>query len=500
MGKVYLVGAGPGNPKLITVRGMELLQLCDAVVYDRLASNELLDYVKPNCIKIYVGKQAGHHSKQQEEINEILVDCAKQYDNVVRLKGGDPFVFGRGGEEIEALHQHEIEYEAVPGITSAIAVPECAGIPVTHRGISRSFHVITGHTKKEDGLPDCDYPTLSKLNGTLVFLMGLGNLKTIVSELISHGKSSKTPAAVIYAGTTKNQIVVRDTLENIVKEAEKSKMMSPAVIIIGETAAFDYRSINKLLPKKIGVTATKVLREKLETKLEALGAVTYRLCDMEIVPTDALGLLDQELLELSHYQWILFTSQNGVSLFFERLKKQNVDIRNLSSKKIAVLGSGTAKALEEYGIRADFIPSKYTVSALARELSQVIDKKETVLIPRAAKGSRELIKIFKENGISFQDIPIYDVAGRMTEQIEAVNQMDCLIFVSSSGVRAFFEELNKKKILLSNHVKIACIGEVTSETVREVQKEANIIASTYNTEGLVEAVKNYFDKNGEEDT
>lgn len=498
MGKVFLVGAGPGNPKLITVRGMELLKLCDAVVYDRLASNELLDYVKPDCVKIYVGKQAGHHSKNQEEINEILVDCAKQYDHIVRLKGGDPFVFGRGGEEIEVLHQYEIEYEVVPGITSAIAVPECAGIPVTHRGVSRSFHVITGHTKKEDGLPDCDYSTLSKLNGTLVFLMGLGNLKTIASELIHHGKSPETPTAVISAGTTNHQIVIRSTLKSIVKEADKRKVPSPAVIVIGETAAFDYRSFNKLLPKKIGITATRALREKLETKLEALGAVTYSLCDMEIVLTDAFKLLDQELMELPQYHWILFTSQNGVTLFFERLKKQKVDIRNLSFMKFAVLGSGTAKALEEYGIHADFIPSKYTVTVLAKELSKVIDKNEKVLIARAAKGSMELIEILKENGISFYDIPIYDVVGRTTDQIESVNQMDCLIFVSSSGVRAFFDELNKKKIQLSNHVKIACIGEVTSETVREQQIEADIIASTYNTVGLVEAIKKYFDQSGEE--
>ncbi len=496
MGKVYLVGAGPGDPMLITVKGAQLLKICDAVVYDRLVSNELLDYVKPECKRVYVGKQAGYHSKTQEEINEILVECAIQFDIVIRLKGGDPFVFGRSADEIDALLQSQIEFEVVPGITSAIAVPECAGIPVTHRGISRSFHVITGHTNQESGLANCDYETLSKLEGTLIFLMGLGNLTTITSELIRNGKTPDTPTAVISSGTTSSQQVVRGTLNTIVNEVEKSKLKSPAVIVIGATAAYDYRYYRSLLPKKIGITATKALKEKLENKFKRMGAITETICDMEVVPTVNINKLDREIARLDSYQWILFTSQNGVDLFFERLKTRSFDFRVLSRIKFAAIGSGTAKKLEECGITSDFIPTKYTVAVLGEEFSSIVGKKEKVLIPRAVRGSQELLDILTKQGISYKEIAIYDVIGTATDKLQYMNQMDCLVFGSASGVKAFFKEIKKENLSLSKDVKIACIGEVTYEAVKSENREADIIASTNNADGLVEAVKNYYLKDG----
>lgn len=496
MGKVFLVGAGPGDPQLITVRGAELLKICDVVVYDRLASDKLLDYVKPGCKRIYVGKQAGHHSKSQEVINEILIDCAKQYDIVVRLKGGDPFVFGRSAEEIDCLKQNQIEYEVIPGISSAIAVPECAGIPVTHRGVSRSFHVITGHTNKENGLPDCGYDTLSKLEGTLILLMGLGNLNAISSELIRNGKRPETPVAVISDGTKKSQSVVRGTLKNIVTEVDKSKVKSPAVIVIGETAAYDYRYCCSLLPIKIGITATRALQEKLKNKFQRLGATTDTICDMEVVPDINVTKLDQEIARLESYQWILFTSQNGVILFFERLKSCNIENKRLTHIKFAALGSGTAGKLEEYRIIPDFIPSKYTVSVLAEEFSNRVSKNEKVLIPRAVKGSKELLEVLDKKRISYKELEIYDVAGNITDKIQFMNQMDCLVFASSSGVRAFFDQLEKKNLSFPSNIKIACIGEATYEAVKKENREVDIIASAYNTDRLVEAVKNYYLKDG----
>ena len=241
MGKVYLEGAGPGDAGLITAKGLEKLKKCDAVVYDRLVTEELLDVLSPDCEKIYVGKEAGKHYKRQEEINRILVECAKKHKNVVRLKGGDPFVFGRGGEEIEALRQYNIPYEVIPGVTSAVAVPECAGIPVTHRGVARSFHVITGHTKNSVGSPEYDYETLGKTEGTLVFLMGLSNLGEIADKLIFAGKPANIPVAVISDGTTACQKVVKGRLKNIVEKVNESNLKSPAIIVIGETAEYEYR-------------------------------------------------------------------------------------------------------------------------------------------------------------------------------------------------------------------------------------------------------------------
>ena len=240
MGTVYLIGAGPGDPELITVKGLKRLQTCEVVIYDRLASFQLLDEVKEDCVKIYVGKEAGQHSKTQEEINQIMVTYAKKYEHVVRLKGGDSFVFGRGGEEIEALKKHNIAYEVVPGITSAIAVPEMAGIPVTHRGMSQSFHVITGHTSSLDHTLTDNYEVLAKLEGTLVFLMGLGNLAKIADQLIQHGKAVTTPVAVISNGTMIHQTTIRATLGTILDLVHEKEISSPAIIVIGQTAGLEY--------------------------------------------------------------------------------------------------------------------------------------------------------------------------------------------------------------------------------------------------------------------
>lgn len=416
MGKVYLVGAGPGDAGLITAKGLEKLKRCDAVVYDRLATEELLEVTPPDCEKIYVGKEPGKHYKKQEEINAILVECAKRHNLVVRLKGGDSFVFGRGGEEIEILSKHNIPYEVIPGVTSAVAVPECAGIPVTHRGVARSFHVITGHTKTSVGSPDYDYEVLGKMEGTLVFLMGLSNLKEIAENLIRAGKPANTPAAVISDGTTPYQKIVRGTLENIEEKGKASGLQSPAVIVIGETAEYEYRYLSANY-KKVGVTATELLWKKLETGLEGMGMQPIPLCNMKVVPTKQMQMLEEELCHLDRYQWVLFTSQNAIRLFFQEMKQMQVDIRILGSLKFAVLGSGTAAKLLEYGIKADFIPSAYTVSTLAEEFVKIVKEKERVLIPRAVQGSKELTEVLKREKVDFSDLSIYDVVGSMTKNI-----------------------------------------------------------------------------------
>ena len=488
MGKVYLVGAGPGDAGLITVKGLKKLKECDAVVYDRLSTEELLDYVKEDCTKIYVGKQAGQHYKKQEEINEILIDCAKKHKIVVRLKGGDPFVFGRGSEEIDALVKQGIPYEVIPGITSAVAVPECAGIPVTHREVSRSFHVITGHTKTSVGCPDYDYETLAKSEGTLVFLMGLSNLLEIAEQLIKAGKPENTPVAVISEGTTMYQKVVRGNLSDIAEKVREAQLISPAIIVIGDTAAYEYLDSSKRY-KKVGVTATELLWKKLEQGIEGLGMQPISLCDMKVVTTEQMKEFDEELTRLSRYQWVMFTSQNAIRLFFQEMRRCQIDIRELSHLRFAVLGSGTEKKLKEYGIHADFIPSKYTVSVLANEFVKIVSPDERVLIPRAVQGSPELTAILSEQKIPYTDIPIYDVAGSLTKNIKCLDDLDYLIFVSASGVTEFFESIRENNLSLPKKIQIACIGSITQKRLLQEYGEADIVATVNDVEGLLEAIK-----------
>lgn len=494
VGMVYLVGAGPGDAGLLTIKGMERLKECDAVVYDRLASEKLLNYVREGCERIYVGKQAGKHYRKQEEINEILVECAKRYKSVVRLKGGDPFVFGRGGEEAEILQKHGIPFEVIPGISSAVAVPECAGIPVTHRRVSRSFHVITGHTDNSLEEETYDYKGLAKLEGTLIFLMGLSRLGQIARRLIEAGKPEVTPAAVIANGTTDCQRIVRGTLGSIEEEVKKSKISSPAVIVIGETAAYQFGGNTG--KRRIGVTATDALLRKLETGLRKEGMEAVPVCTMEIKRTEQIKKLRQELQNIEEYQWILFTSQNAVSIFFDVMKDSEIDIRRLGKMKFAVLGSGTAAKLKEYGILADFLPSCYQVSVMIHEFIKVVKKQEKVLIPRAVQGSAELGKVLKENGIAFYNLAIYDVEGKLACHSAALEEIDYLVFVSASGVQAFFEEINKAGIVLPEKIKIACIGMVTCQRLKQLYGQADIVASVNDVNGLVEAIAQYERKRG----
>lgn len=486
MGKVYLVGAGPGDEELLTIKGMERLKECDAVVYDRLVSEKLLTYVSKGCEKIYVGKQPGKHYRKQEEIHEILVDCAKRHKIIVRLKGGDPFVFGRGGEEVEILQKNGIPFEVIPGISSAIAVPECVGIPVTHREVSRSFHVITGHTKDSFSEETYHYKALAEVEGTLIFLMGFSALGTIARRLIEAGKAKETPAAVIAKGTTDDQCVVRGTLASIEEEVRQSKISSPAVLVIGETAAYQYKDNTRR--KRIGVTATEALLKKLKTGLEKEDMDVVPVCDMEIKKTEQMEKLRQELRCIEEYQWILFTSQNAVTLFFEEMKDLEIDIRRLGKMKFAVLGSGTSAKLKEYGILADFIPSGYQVSVMAQEFSRVAEKGEKVLIPRAVQGSVELEKILKDCGIAFCNLSIYDVAGKLVCHRTALEEMDYLVFVSASGVKSFFEEIKREGIVLPEGIRIACIGKITCQKLKRLYGQADIVASVNDVDGLIAAI------------
>ncbi len=477
----------------MTVKGLEHLKTCDVVIYDRLASDRLLEHLKDGCVRIYVGKEPGHHSKTQEEINHILTESAGKFHKVVRLKGGDPFVFGRGGEEVEELIRHQIPFEVVPGVTSAVAVPELAGIPVTHRGLSRSFHVITGHTKDTENTLTDNYETLAKLDGTLVFLMGLSNLKQITDNLIKYGMEAGIPAAVICSGTTINEKTVRGTLGDIADRVKTEELTPPAIFVVGAAAALEYvnSSASPLSGVKIGIAGTANLREKLEKSLTQLGAGIITVCDMQVVKTEGIHRLEEELWQLKEYQWIVFTSANAIRLFFETMQLNSVDRRMLSRIKFAVIGSGTKQVLEQYGYLADFIPGRYTSRELAEEFAAIAGN-DRILIPRALQGSGELTEILTRRQRNVTEIPIYDVRGTLTADQELLDKLDCLVFASASGINTFFEETAARDILLHESIVLACMGEVTAAELNKYHREAQIIAQVSSAEGLTEEIAKYY--------
>ena len=489
-GKVYLVGAGCGDAELITWKGLKLLKKCDVVLYDDLAASKLLEETKQGCEQIFVGKRYGKHSLPQEETNALLVKKAQEGKTVVRLKGGDPFVFGRGGEEILALQGAEIPYEVVSGVTSSIAVPAAAGIPVTHRKTARSFHVITGHTAAggETTLTE-NLDTLAKLEGTLVFLMGLHHLEEITQGLMEGGKDAHTPAAVISKGTTPQQKTVRANLGDLAAEVRKAELEAPAVIVIGETAELDFTGTipHPLRGVKIGVTGTKSITRKLRDRLEELGAEVTEMDYSTLVPYQENRMLEEVLERVSEYPWAVFTSPNGVDIFFDYLKKLKLDIRALAGLKFAVIGTGTAAALEKRGIYPAYLPEKYDVESLAQGICQMVGKEEKLLILRAEQGSEILTEVLDAAGMTYTDVKIYDILvdeeKRRTAN-EKVQEMDFITFASGSGVRGFMENGGT----IPDGTKAVCIGTSTRKMLKKYGDYEKITAETFNVDGVVEAI------------
>lgn len=482
-GRVYLVGAGCGELDLITLRGRALLQRCDAVVYDSLIDERLLGFTRRDCERICVGKRSGRHSEKQENINAILVRKAREGKTVVRLKGGDPFVFGRGGEEILALQSENIGYAVVPGITSAVAVPELAGIPVTHRGISRSFHVITGHTK-EDHTPE-KLAAFAKLDGTLVFLMGLAHLDEIASELIKNGKDKNTPAAVISNGASRSQRMVKGTLESIYQDVQSAKLAAPAVIVIGDTAGYDMSPTVRepLQNVSVTVTGTRSFVTKLCCKLASQGANAVPLDFLKVKEYEDNAPLDDALRNIDRYSVIVLTSINGADIFFGRLRRLGIDIRTLSGVRFAVIGSGTAEALKKHGVFPDIMPTEFTTRALAEKLAGAAHDSDRLLLLRAEKGSRELDEILTAHGVSFREIKLYDIVPDGGEPTTTAT--DYITFASASGVQAFFESGHT----VSEHTQIVCIGDVTADMLAKYVRGGCDIAKTSSSEGIVELIK-----------
>lgn len=489
-GAVYLVGAGCGDPELITWKGLKLLKACDVVLYDDLSAEKLLEETKADCEQIYVGKRYGNHSASQTEINTLLITKAKAGHAVVRLKGGDPFVFGRGGEEILALQAEGIPYEVISGVTSSIAVPAAAGIPVTHRKTARSFHVITGHTAA-DGKETLSerLEILAELEGTLVFLMGLHHLEEITQGLLRYGKAPETPAAVISKGTTPEQRMVRSTLGKLAEAVRAEALEAPAVIVIGETAGMDLCATvtYPLKGVKIGVTGTKSITRKLRDRLEELGAAVTEFDYSRIVPYTENRALDEALEQIQNYRWAVFTSPNGVQIFFDYLCRKKQDIRMLAGVRFAAIGTGTAVALEQRGIFASYLPEIYDVEHLARGLCETVKKDEGILILRAEQGSEILTEIFDAEGMIYSDIKIYDILvdeeKRKYAQKKAT-ELDFLTFASGSGVRGFLQAGGSIPV----DVKTVCIGEATAKILEKNGYQKQVVAKKYNVNGVIEAI------------
>lgn len=477
VGSVALVGAGCGKADLITLRGLRLLQQCQAVVYDDLIDPALLDAAPESAMRLYMGKRSGAHSAAQSRINETLIQLAQSGLQVVRLKGGDPYLFGRGGEEMQALQAAGIPCQEVPGIPSAIGIPAEAGIPVTHRGASRGLHIITAHTADTpDGLP-ADFDTLAHLSGTLVFLMGLQQLPKITARLMAAGKDGSTPAAVLSGGNAPNPAQVRAPLAQLAQAAKDAGITPPAIILVGEVAAMDLSSGAKPLAGIcIGITGTRQVAEKQQTALEQLGATTHWLAPSEIKPRTVA--FDWNAL---HHKpcWVVFTSANGVRTFFQRQLPPNC----LQRCKFAVIGAATGKALAQYGAQASLCPETYTTEALAAALVVTAAPEEDIFLLRSSIGSAELPKTLQEAGFRVHDIAIYDVEPAEDDGT-ALPRLDYLTFSSAGGVELFF----RRYPTIPVGVRCVCIGNVTVKALRQHTDAPILTAGEATVPGMIQAI------------
>ena len=449
MGKVTLVGAGPGDPGLLTIKGRQAIMDADVIVYDRLVGPEILALMPEQAECIDVGKQSNHHPVPQWRINEILLEKAQEDKKVVRLKGGDCFLFGRGGEELELLAQHGIPFEVIPGITSALSVPAYAGIPVTHRDFTSSVHIITGHAKAGSTL-DIDFDALVRHKGTLVFLMSVSSTPMILDGLMKAGMPQDMPAAMIERGTLPGQRKLVAQVGTLAQRMKEEGISSPAILIVGSVCGlsddFDWFDSLPLHGVTVAVTRPKARAGTLTDRLRQLGAdvISYPCIETQTIwpnmpVVEALASLDQ-------YHWLVLTSPAGVEVLAQLLDAAEMDMRNLAHMKIAVIGAGTAKKLKEHGLRADYVPAVYDSVHLAEGLIRLVQEGERVLMLRAEIGTPELPELLAQACVAFEDVPVYQTLyqnGRSEEMAELLAQgaVDVVTFTSASTVQGFVESL-----------------------------------------------------------
>ena len=500
-GKVYLVGAGPGDPGLITLAALERLREADVIVYDRLASPRLLEHTHPDAELVFAGKEGGGPHWDQEAINRLLIEKAGEGKLVVRLKGGDPFVFSRGGEEAEALHAAGIPFEVVPGVTSAVAVPAYAGIPVTHRGVASSFAVVTGHedpAKEESALR---WDELATAVDTLVLLMGTKTLPEVVDQLIAHGRPADTPVAVIQWGTTPQQRTVVGTLADIVRRVEEAGLTPPAITVVGEVVrlreTLSWFENKPLLGKRVLITRTREQASKMAELIAREGGIPVELPTIDIQPTIDKEKMERALERLiqGRYDWVVFTSANAVDVFFAIAWQAGLDARAFGGSDVAAIGPETSEALEHWGVAVDLMPESYIAESLLELFEKQVELREKqVLLPRA-EGARDLlIRGLRSRGAKVEELTLYRAAVPAEVPAETLSLLreggiDVLTFTSSSTVRNLVEMLGGDVECLRKPL-IACIGPITAKTVEEaLGRPPDVVATEHTVPGLVQAMR-----------
>ncbi len=497
-GTVFLVGAGPGDPGLITLRAAELLGRADAVVYDYLANPAHLSLCRPAAEKIYVGKQAGKHTLPQEQINDLLVKLARSGKDVVRLKGGDPFVFGRGGEEALSLAAAGVPFEVVCGVTAGVAVPAYAGIPVTHRDHNVAVTFITGHEDPTKDRTDLDWSALAWDKQTLCFFMGVGNLPRIAARLIEHGRDPNTPVAVIRQGTTPRQQTLTGTLADIAEKIEAAGLKPPAVIVVGTGVSLrddlDWYERKPLFGRRVAVTRTRTQASILSGALRDLGAEVIETPTIEIAPPEDWGPLDGAIQRLADYDYLVFTSPNGVDKFWERLTLAGRDARALAGLTLAAIGPATAQALAERGLKADVIPEKFVAEGLIAALADRDLAGKKVLLPRAAKAREILPDELRRQGATVEVVPAYQTVPPADDSAALAFEqgVDLVTFTSSSTVTNLQKMLGDDFLSLLENVTVAAIGPITAQTARDLGLTIHVEAAEHTISGLVAAITAFY--------
>jgi uroporphyrinogen III methyltransferase/synthase len=501
-GRVFLIGAGPGDPGLITIKGLACLKKADVVVYDYLANEDLLKAGREGAERIYVGKKGEDHTFSQEEINALIVKKAEEGKTVARLKGGDPFIFGRGGEEAEELAKAGISFEIVPGVTSAIAVPAYAGIPLTHRDFASTVAFITGHedpTKEESKI---SWDKISTGAGTLVFLMGVGNLPMIAAELMRNGRHPETPVALIRWGTFPEQETTIGRLKNIGEIARSKRIGPPVIILVGEVIELreklNWFESLPLFGKKILVTRAREQASDLSERVRELGGIPIEFPTIEVIPPESWTDADHCAAQMAVYDWIIFTSVNGVRFFLDRLFALGRDIRDLKGPLVCAIGPKTAEALEVLKVKVDFVPSEYRAESILEGMKKEDLKGKRFLIPRAKLARDVLPEELKKAGASVDVAEVYRTIRPLgnAEEVKRLlrnKSISAITFTSSSTVSNFVDLVGKNEVRgLTDGVPIASIGPITAEKARTLGIETTVMPAEFTIPALVEALAEYF--------
>jgi uroporphyrinogen III methyltransferase / synthase len=497
---IYLVGSGPGDPGLFTLKGVRCMQEADAVVYDRLAPGTLLGYARPEAEKIYVGKKPGNPTMSQEEINELLIEKGRAGMTVVRLKGGDPYIFGRGGEEALALQEAGLPFELVPGVTSGVAAPAYAGIPVTHRNVATSVTFVTGHEDPKKGSQDVDWAKLANGADTLVLYMGVGRLEEISKDLVEAGRDPDTPVACVRWGTLPEQRTITGTLQDIAGRVAEAGLKPPAIIVVGDVVALRERGLDwyerrPLFGHRVVVTRARAQAGELSRDLEKLGAEVHEFPTIEIGPPDDFGPLDAAIRDLDSFGLIVFTSVNGVEAFLTRLRHHGLDLRAIPrDTKMAAIGPATAQRIERAGLRVDVIPEEYRAEALIEALGAHPLGGERVLIPRAKVAREILPEKLREAGAeivvppTYESVPSSEGKEELSLRLQS-GEIDCVTFTASSTVENFVGAFGAEEAArLLSETRVACIGPITADTARKHGLRVDAVAREYTIPGLIEAV------------